>query len=160
MASVLRPAVLGGVDGVITSFAIVAGGHGGDLSMRSIIILGVASILADGFSMGISEYLSSTSHVAAVYRDLAVAKPRPGVLGLVCFFSFVVCGAVPILTFWASSGSILACAMFSLAELMALGASRTFISKEDLLFGLVQTALLGTVAGGVAYAAGYTAGVI
>ena len=156
----LRPAVLGGVDGVVTSFVIVAGGHAGDVSMRSMVITGVASIIADGLSMGAAEYISSTSQFALHATTSENPRRHPFVLGMACFLSFVVCGTVPLLTFWASAGSILACTMFSLSELMVLGAARTWISKEPLLFGVGQTAVLGAAAGAVAYGVGYTAGVL
>jgi VIT1/CCC1 family predicted Fe2+/Mn2+ transporter len=53
--------VLGGVDGVITTFAVVAGSAGGQLPVAAVIILGLANLVADGFSMGISNYLGTRS---------------------------------------------------------------------------------------------------
>jgi VIT1/CCC1 family predicted Fe2+/Mn2+ transporter len=46
--------VLGVNDGIITTFAIVAGVTGGGLPAGVVIILGVANLLADGLSMGAS----------------------------------------------------------------------------------------------------------
>ena len=40
---------------------------------------------------------------------------------------------------------------------MILGAVRTFVSEEPLLYGLLQTSLLGSLAGGVAYGVGLLA---
>lgn len=54
---------MGGVDGIITTFAIVSGATGGDLGSSVIIILGFANLLADGFSMAVSNYLSVRSKV-------------------------------------------------------------------------------------------------
>ena len=54
-------AVLGAIDGAITSFAIVAGAVGGGLSSLVVLILGFASLLADGFSMAVSNYLGTKS---------------------------------------------------------------------------------------------------
>lgn len=53
--------VLGGIDGIITTFAIVAGVEGAGLSPGVVIILGFANLIADGFSMGISNYLGAKS---------------------------------------------------------------------------------------------------
>lgn len=53
--------VYGGIDGAITTFAIVAGVVGASLSPAIILILGFANLLADGFSMAVSNYLSSKS---------------------------------------------------------------------------------------------------
>lgn len=57
----LGDAVLGGVDGVVTTFAVVAGSTGGRLSATVVIVLGLANLLADGFSMAISNYLGTRS---------------------------------------------------------------------------------------------------
>ena len=62
--------VLGGVDGVVTTFAVVAGSAGGGLSVTAVIILGLANLIADGFSMGISNYLGTRS------RQQEVAQAR------------------------------------------------------------------------------------
>ena len=54
--SYLRDFVYGGVDGAVTTFAIVAGVQGAGLSTSIIVILGAANILADGFSMAAGNY--------------------------------------------------------------------------------------------------------
>ena len=59
--SYFRDAILGGIDGAITTFAVVAGGVGGGFSSVVVIVLGGASLLADGFSMGVSNYLGTKS---------------------------------------------------------------------------------------------------
>lgn len=48
--------IYGGIDGAITTFAIVAGSVGADLSSRVILILGASNILADGFSMAAANF--------------------------------------------------------------------------------------------------------
>ncbi len=52
----LRDLVYGALDGAVTTFAIVAGVVGADLSTRVIIALGIANVLADGFSMAAGNY--------------------------------------------------------------------------------------------------------
>jgi vacuolar iron transporter family protein len=52
----LSDAVLGGIDGCITTFAIVAGAVGAGFSTVVALVLGFANLLADGFSMAISNY--------------------------------------------------------------------------------------------------------
>lgn len=63
--------VLGGVDGVVTTFAVVAGSAGGQLSVAAVIILGLANLVADGFSMGVSNYLGTRSRQQEVTRARA-----------------------------------------------------------------------------------------
>lgn len=57
----LREFVYGGIDGAVTTFAVVAGAVGASLDASIIIILGFANLLADGFSMSVGAYLSSKS---------------------------------------------------------------------------------------------------
>ncbi len=63
--------VLGGVDGVVTTFAVVAGSAGGQLSLAAVLILGLANLVADGFSMGVSNYLGTRSRQQEVMRARA-----------------------------------------------------------------------------------------
>jgi VIT1/CCC1 family predicted Fe2+/Mn2+ transporter len=56
---VLRDAVFGAIDGSITTFAIVAGVAGAGLSPFIIVVLGLANVLADGFSMAAAAYSGS-----------------------------------------------------------------------------------------------------
>lgn len=53
--------VYGGIDGSVTTFAVVAGSAGADLSASVVIILGLANLIADGFSMSVGAYLSAKS---------------------------------------------------------------------------------------------------
>ncbi|WP_422103840.1 VIT1/CCC1 transporter family protein [Winogradskyella sp.] len=53
--------VYGGIDGAVTTFAVVCGAVGAGLDNAVIIILGFANLLADGFAMSVGAYLSSKS---------------------------------------------------------------------------------------------------
>ena len=55
-ANYLGDFVYGGIDGTVTTFALVAGVQGAGLSHTIVLILGFANILADGFSMAASNY--------------------------------------------------------------------------------------------------------
>ncbi|PSL05069.1 VIT1/CCC1 transporter family protein [Cecembia rubra] len=57
----LREFVYGGIDGAVTTFAVVAGAVGANLEPAIIIILGFANLFADGFSMSVGAYLSAKS---------------------------------------------------------------------------------------------------
>jgi len=56
--------VYGGIDGSVTTFAVVAGAAGAGLTAKIILILGFANLIADGFSMSVGAYLSSKSEKA------------------------------------------------------------------------------------------------
>lgn len=51
----------GGIDGVITTFAIMAAAVGADLDPKIVIIMGFSNLIADALSMGFGDYLSSTA---------------------------------------------------------------------------------------------------
>jgi vacuolar iron transporter family protein len=57
--SYLRDWVYGGIDGTITTFAIVSGVVGAHLAPNVILILGGASLIADGFAMAAGNYLAT-----------------------------------------------------------------------------------------------------
>ena len=56
--SIISDAVLGGIDGCVTTFAVVSGAVGAGFSSSVALILGLANLIADGFSMAISNYES------------------------------------------------------------------------------------------------------
>lgn len=53
--------VYGGIDGSVTTFAVVAGAAGANLESHVVIILGFANLIADGFAMSVGSYLSTKS---------------------------------------------------------------------------------------------------
>ncbi len=53
--------VYGGIDGSVTTFAVVAGSAGAGLDSKVVIILGFANLIADGFAMSVGSYLSTKS---------------------------------------------------------------------------------------------------
>ncbi len=91
MDKYLSEIVYGGVDGIITTFAIITGVSGANLPAKIIIIIGLSSILADGFSMGVSSYLSQKMKINP--------KQNPYLVGIITFLSFVFIGILPLLPF-------------------------------------------------------------
>jgi VIT1/CCC1 family predicted Fe2+/Mn2+ transporter len=61
--------VYGGLDGVVTTFAVVSGVVGASLGSDVILILGLANLLADGFSMASGAYLSTRSEQEYYHRE-------------------------------------------------------------------------------------------
>ncbi len=59
--SYLYDAVFGAIDGTVTTFAVVAGAVGADLSARVVLILGAANLIGDGFSMAAGNYAGTRS---------------------------------------------------------------------------------------------------
>ncbi|KAL3693840.1 hypothetical protein R1sor_007491 [Riccia sorocarpa] len=57
----VKSIVYGGLDAIVTSFALVASVSGGRYPAAAVIVLGCANLIADGLSMGFGDYLSSTT---------------------------------------------------------------------------------------------------
>ena len=73
----LRDLVFGAVDGAVTTFAVVAGAVGADLGGGVILVLGVANLIADGFSMGVSNYLGTNADQGPSREATPRARRRP-----------------------------------------------------------------------------------
>ena len=72
--SYLRDFVYGGIDGSVTTFAIVAGVEGASLSSGIVLILGLANLLADGFSMAAGNYSGTKTVVDDIDRVREIEK--------------------------------------------------------------------------------------
>jgi vacuolar iron transporter family protein len=70
----LRPAVFGAMDGLVTNIALIAGVGGGGVSPHSIVLTGVAGLVAGAISMGMGEYTSVRTQNEQVESE--VAKER------------------------------------------------------------------------------------
>ncbi len=57
----------GGIDGAVTTFAVVAGVVGAELSTPVILILGFANLFADGFSMAVGKYSSDKAELDRIH---------------------------------------------------------------------------------------------
>lgn len=69
---ILRDVVYGGIDGSVTTFAIVSGVAGAGLSPFVIIALGIANVLADGFSMAAGNYSATKTEADNIARVRAI----------------------------------------------------------------------------------------
>lgn len=70
----LRDFVYGGIDGAVTTFAVVSGVSGAELSDGIVIILGIANLLADGFSMAASNFSGTKTEIDDAERLRAVEE--------------------------------------------------------------------------------------
>lgn len=59
----IKSAIFGGLDGIITVFAVVTGAHGASLSAHVILILGVATLIGDAIAMAMGDYLSTKAEI-------------------------------------------------------------------------------------------------
>ena len=154
----IRDVIYGADDGIITTFAVVAGVTGGALSARAVLIVGVANLLADGLSMGVGNYLSIRSHESALAAE---SRPQeeshPARHGIATFVAFVVAGAMPLAPYVASAPDdtrFFASIVFTLLTLFAVGASRAAVTTERWWSGGLEMLVLGILVAVVAYYSG------
>jgi len=91
----IRDLVYGANDGIITTFAVVAGVAGGALSAAAVLIVGAANLAADGVAMGVGNLLAIRAHESALAADgLPEQETYPWKHGTATLVAFVVAGVV------------------------------------------------------------------
>ncbi|MFW6058677.1 MAG: VIT1/CCC1 transporter family protein [Phycisphaeraceae bacterium] len=157
----IRDIVYGANDGIVTTFAVVAGVRGADLSVATILILGFANLAADGLSMAAGNYLGIKSEQATklagdyeVWPETVHAAKHGGVT----WCSFVSAGLMPLLPFFfglsvrdafALSVGLTGLTMFT------VGAMRTFVTGRSAWRNGLEMLLVGGLAGAAAFGAGW-----
>jgi len=156
-AGYLRDFVFASNDGIITTFAVVAGSQGAELSASVVIILGVSNLLADGISMAAGNYLSLESEAAFKENHNAKFTLKMNLFkhALVTFVSFAIAGLVPLLPFIFRSPNnfVFSLAMVVIA-LLGLGVIRSVAVKKNFVTGVAETVLVGGVAAILAFTVG------
>lgn len=154
----LRDMVYGATDGIITTFAVVAGVAGGALSPKVALIIGAANLVADGLSMAVGNYLSIHSH-EGVRRaaGLPEEESQPSRHAAATFLAFAAAGLLPLLPYilpfepsWRFPSAIL----LTLAALFGTGLFRAAVTGEDWRVSAFQMLGLGAAVAAVAYYAG------
>lgn len=159
-ATLFRDAIFAANDGIITTFAVVAGSTGASLSASVVIILGFANLLADGFSMASGNYLGIRSEMDFEKAENDGFRPRylPLRHGLVTFVSFVIAGILPLLPYLFGLAIELYLSIFLVGlSLFIIGSFRSFFTKKHFLRSGLEMLFIGGFAAIVAYAVGHIA---
>lgn len=123
--------VFGSNDGLVTTFAIVAGAAGANLSPFVVLALGFANLIGDGISMGLGEYLGRKSE-NEYFRGKRIERNEdavsPGHRGIVMFAAFVVAGIIPLVAYFVGRPAAFAAATIASGIAMfAIGALRASV---------------------------------
>ena len=150
--------IYGANDGLITTFAVVAGVAGGALSPKAVLIVGTANLLADGLSMGIGNYLSIRSHESArAAQDLPEEEAAPARHGAATFLAFAIAGALPLLPYAVDAPSqvrFYVSVVLTFVALFAIGSSRSLVTVDRWWTAGLEMLLLGAVVAAAAYGSG------
>lgn len=146
--------VYGANDGIITTFAVVTGVVGANLSETVIIALGFANLVADGFSMGASNYLARRSAAEAVDRD---DRQHAAQHGLATIIGFLLAGVIPLVAYvlpLSDDAEFPAAIALTGTALFVVGASRALVTKLGFLRSGLEMLFVGALAAVVAYLVG------
>ncbi|MBI2042881.1 VIT1/CCC1 transporter family protein [Candidatus Pacearchaeota archaeon] len=151
--------VYGGIDGAVTTFAVVSGVMGASLSSSIVLILGFANLFADGFSMAISDYLSVKSE-----NELSKKKRNAKKIALATFLSFIFIGVIPLISFILASMTkyeyllekqFINSIILTAFALLFVGWFKGEITGKHKLFSSLETLIVGGIAALLAFAVGF-----
>jgi len=162
----LREFVYGGMDGAVTTFAVVTGAAGANLGSNVILILGFANVLADGFSMAVGSYLSEKSD-----QDLSDSKGHtekddhesPLGAAIATFVSFILVGFIPLSVYTAdyifgleldNTVALIWSVVLTLIAFIAIGYLRGVITKISRTRAVLESFGLGLAAALISYGVG------
>jgi len=89
--------VHGSIDGLVTTFAVINGAIGAHLSLKSVIILGIVNVIADGFTIAAGKYLSAKAEADVLKKEGKVRNVSPFNSAIVIFISFALSGLIPLI---------------------------------------------------------------
>jgi VIT1/CCC1 family predicted Fe2+/Mn2+ transporter len=155
----LKDIVYGANDGLITTFAVVAGVEGGALSQRAVLVVGCANLLADGLSMAVGNYLSIRSNESVLRaKALPEEEASPSRHALATFLAFACAGAIPLVGYlipgWDPATRPLAATVATFGALFTVGALRSTVTDEPAFAGGLEMLGLGVLVAAVAFYAG------
>ena len=149
----IKDIVLAGNDGLITTFAIVAGSMGASFSTATVIVLGFANLFADGLSMSTGTYLGTKSEEFSKNPENCGTLPLKA--GLVSFAAFSIAGLFPLIPFiFSLPQPFLLSGILVFLSLSVIGVFRGIVSKQNILRTTLENLLIGGLATTVAFLVG------
>ena len=155
--------VYGGIDGAVTTFAVVAGATGAGFTTKIILVLGFANLIADGFSMGVGSYLSTKSEQELMVKRKESIKdePSPIINGATTYVSFILIGLVPLLTYTFDlildlrmDNLFLVAIVLTGFAFAGIGMLKSRVAHAPVLRSIMETMVLGAIAASLAYVLG------
>jgi len=155
--------VYGGIDGAVTTFAVVAGATGARFDNKIVLVLGFANLIADGFSMGVGSYLSSKSEHELMRKrgEATDNEASPVINGVSTYASFILFGLVPLLVyavnavFDANIQNLFAVSLvLTTFAFVGIGVLKSRVAESPLARAITETVILGAIAASLAYVLG------
>ena len=153
----IRDIVLSANDGIVTTFAVVAGSLGASLPPSIVIILGLANLFADGLSMSTGAYLGIKSEIEFEQSSGQKVKVgnRPLLNGLVSFLSFGIAGFIPLISYvFKFNNSFVISVVLVVISLVIVGIFRGIVSNKNITKTAFENLLIGGASAAVAFYVG------
>jgi len=156
----IKDIVYGANDGIITTFAVIAGITGASLDSKAILIVGFASLFADAFSMASSNYLGTKSEHYTMMKDGLDGTPerhKPVKNAVTTFIAFIIAGAVPLIPYLVvDGGDIFRYAILATGiALFLVGSLRTLITGRNFIKSGLEMLFVGGIAAIIAFFVGW-----
>jgi VIT1/CCC1 family predicted Fe2+/Mn2+ transporter len=157
----IRDIVYAANDGIVTTFAVVAGVRGAGLSPWIVLALGLANLAADGLSMAVGNYLGIKSERAVELKeefDSRIESFHAARHAFVTWASFAIAGVVPLIPFFFRVGiapAFWVSVLLAGASLFIVGALRTLVTRQSPWLSGLEMLMVGALAGAVAFVAGW-----
>lgn len=155
--------VYGGIDGAVTTFAVVAGATGARFDAKVVLVLGFANLIADGFSMSVGSYLSTKSEQELMIKkgESIADEPSPVINGSTTFAAFIIVGLVPLLAYTVDlvfdlelNNLFLISSVLTAAAFVGIGLLKSRVAKSNMTRAVKETLVLGVLAASLAYVLG------
>ncbi len=155
--------VYGGIDGAVTTFAVVAGATGARFDVKILLVLGFANLIADGFSMGVGSYLSTKSEQELMVKKKEPIKdePSPIINGATTYIAFILVGLVPLLAYLVdyvfklgSTNLFLIASLLTAMAFASIGILKSRVAQAPVIRSIAETLILGAIAASLAYILG------
>ena len=155
---ILRSIIFGGIDGIITMFNIISGITGANLNYKYIFIIGLAVLISDGMSMGISDYLSLNADMKLKKqhkKNNLIDEIKPVKNGLITFGSFIIFGFIPILFYFifnnTKKNKFLKLIVSITISLFLLGSVQSKFTNEPWYYTGIKLSTFGIVTSSLAF---------
>lgn len=156
--SYIRDGVFAANDGIITTFAVIAGSQGAGITASIIIILGLANLVGDGFSMASGNYQGIKSEAAynKSKRKKHSVEKNIWIHPIITFSSFVITGLFPLFPYLLELPNAFEVSIAVVAlSLFGVGCVRGHFSNKSYIKNGLESLIIGGIAALTAYYMAY-----
>jgi len=161
----IRNIVYGGLNGITTTFTVIAGAFGAAFLDEVLLILGLASLFGNAISVGLSDFFGARSEHETKERYMKETKSYhrkcqvdAAIKSLFGVFSFLLFGSMPLFTYliapfydWHYLQRFFIACILTGVTLFILGAARVFVTRKFWLTAGLEILSIGCLSGVVAY---------